>query len=56
MNKLMNAGLLAALLVLASFLIGCNNAGGTATQEDKKNIERLAKEGVGAPTAEQEAE
>lgn len=50
--------ILTVLLVVGSFVSGCGSGDGVgkATEEDKKNIERLAREGVGAPRgAEEEA-
>ncbi|MCX7799155.1 MAG: hypothetical protein N2109_02305 [Fimbriimonadales bacterium] len=49
---------LTVALVAASFVSGCGSGDGVgkATEEDRKNIERLAREGVGAPRgAEEEA-
>jgi len=48
--------ILALSLVAVSFAAGCGAGGdvGKATEEDKKNIERLAREGVGAPRGAEE--
>ncbi|MEJ5170336.1 MAG: hypothetical protein WHU10_05060 [Fimbriimonadales bacterium] len=47
---------LALALVIASFVAGCGGGSevGKATEEDRKNIERLAREGVGAPRGAEE--
>ncbi|MFN3684276.1 MAG: hypothetical protein ACK41F_10140 [Fimbriimonadaceae bacterium] len=48
--------ILALASVAVSFAAGCgtDEGVGKATEEDRKNIERLAREGVGAPRGAEE--